>query len=138
MNADSRDRRLAKYKEWISSYVKSVDGFTRGKCGHATAAMKLEFPELSIVKGFAHCEWGADQHFWCIDPEGYIIDPTASQFGPLGPFEYEELDLENPSDIARIPVGKCMECGERTFKSSYASEMCSKDCADAFDASLRL
>ena len=120
------------YAEWITSYVTSVNGHTLGKCGHATAAMKLQFPELRIVCGFAHCAWGARQHWWCVAPDGQIIDPTASQFP--GVFEYEELDLKDPTTRARVPTGPCYWCGEDCFDPWYS--VCSQECNDKAMAEL--
>lgn len=121
--------RREEYNLWIEAYVKSVDGFTRGRCGAATAAMQLAFPELRIAKGFAYSlHEEVDQHFWCVAPDNTVVDPTVSQF-PLGVvFEYEELDLNNPADVTRLPIGKCMNCGEQTFTHSPSSITCSVKC----------
>jgi len=125
------------YDEWIEQYVSSITNrYVRGKCGHAVQAMKLEFPELRIAKGFAHVAWGRDQHWWCVAPDGTIVDPTVSQFPGTAVLEYEELDLDNPADVARIPIGKCMNCGEETYPDSLESCICSQRCADAFRAYL--
>lgn len=69
------------YKAWIADYLKSVGKKPVGMCGAACAAMVLDFPELVPVSGFV--DIGADwlkPHWWCVDPVGKIIDPTASQF----------------------------------------------------------
>ena len=104
---------LEVYHTWINAYVASQpNGFVRGKCDEATKLMVDAFPELRRVAGFAHVWWGRDQHWWCLAPDGTIVDPTASQF-PGGLADYEELDLEK--DRERIPTGVCMHCGEEVY-----------------------
>lgn len=36
------------------------------------------FPELKRVRGHYHCPWlsKAQPHWWCVDPDGNIVDPT--------------------------------------------------------------
>lgn len=111
------------YRAWIVEYVASIpNGFVRGKCDEATQLMCAAFPELRRAAGFAHSSWGRDQHWWCVSPEGEIVDPTASQF--LGGIaDYEELDLEKDRD--RIPTGVCMDCGDDVYGGkTFCSEAC--------------
>lgn len=121
------DKGSMAYSEWIAAYVARHNGFVRGLCQDAVTEMRLAFPELRKASGFAHTAWGEDQHVWCVTPDGLIVDPTAAQY----PFvDYEELDLNNADDVARIPTGRCMECGGPYYKGrSYT-------CSDACEASL--
>lgn len=116
------------YADWIKSYVASVNGHTLGKCGAAVASMLLEFPELREACGFAHCAWGPRQHWWCVAPDGTIVDPTVSQFPFSQVFEYEELDLKNPLNEARVPTGPCYWCGNDCFPPWES--VCSQECND--------
>lgn len=116
------------YEEWIKDYVTSVDGNTRGKCGAASEAMKLQFSELRLACGFAHTLWGPQQHWWCVAPDGRIVDPTRSQFPGSIVDEYEELDREK--DVDRIPIGVCYWCSGDIFPRSYNGNetFCSAKC----------
>lgn len=114
------------YRAWIEAYVASIpNGFVRGVCADATQLMAAEFPELRRVAGFAHVSWGRDQHWWCVAPDGTIVDPTVSQF-PGRAVDYEELDLEK--DQERIPTGVCMDCGDDTYGGKL---FCSTRCENA-------
>lgn len=124
------------YDEWIAEYVKSQKDFVRGKCKEAVTAMVKAFPELRPAAGFAHVTWGSDQHWWCVAPDGTIVDPTKSQFEFGMVLEYEELDLNDPKTKARIPIGKCVNCGEETYEHSYGRDVCTKRCSESFIAYL--
>src|SRR6478609_5090804 len=103
------------YGQWIAEYVTRCNGFVRGKCAEATAEMAQAFPELRRVAGFALASWGDDQHWWCVAPDGSVVDPTAAQFGGVI-FRYEEIELANPH--RPIPTGACGNCGEPAFGGS--------------------
>jgi hypothetical protein len=120
------------YAEWIEAYVASQpDRFVRGKCDEATRAMVAAFPELRRAAGFVYCRWGRDQHWWCVAPDGAIVDPTVEQFGAV--FRYEELDLNDPESVKRIPTGVCADCGGDTYEGKY---FCSDECERATTAYL--
>lgn len=120
----------AKYAEWIESYVTCIPNrFVRGKCAEATRKMVEEFPELRRACGFVFAPWGEDQHWWCVAPDGSVVDPTREQFPWVG--GYEEVDPANPH--RPIPTGRCMECGN----SAYGGEtFCDKECETTFCASM--
>lgn len=123
------------YAEWITAYVASQpEGFVRGKCKEATTQMVAAFPELRVAAGFVYCTWGRDEHFWCVTPDGVIVDPTKSQFQAV--YHYEELDLNDPKTRDLVPIGKCVNCGEETYTSSPSSEVCSQSCHDSYVAYL--
>jgi hypothetical protein len=112
------------YTEWIEEYVaRHENRFVRGKCKAATMEMVKVFPELRIVAGFAHAGWGRDQHWWCIDLNDTIVDPTAEQF--YGEVQYEAVDLTDPNDVARIPTGICMGCGDDVYGGNlFCNDVC--------------
>lgn len=115
------------YADWIESYVAAQPNrFVRGKCDEATKAMVEAFPELRRAGGFVYCDWGRDQHWWCVAPSGEIVDPTAEQFSSI--FEYEELDLNDPEAVKRIPTGVCADCGGPVYEGKY---FCGTACESA-------
>lgn len=122
------------YAEWIQAYVVRNNHFVRGKCKEAVEEMVTAFPELRKAAGFAHTDEGEAQHWWCIAPDGEVIDPTRSQYMVV--LEYEELDVNDPATRARVPIGKCANCGRETYEKDYSSEICSKLCADKYMAYL--
>lgn len=87
------------YKNWITENVNG-DGY--GKCRSICYNMVKAYPILQRVYGtYYDFTWGERTHFWCIDKENYIIDPTAMQFPSKGtgsyiinrfyPLEYDEV-----------------------------------------------
>lgn len=119
------------YADWIENYVARHDDFVRGKCDRATKEMVEAFPELRRAAGFAHVSWGRDQHWWCVAPDGSVVDPTASQFGTRGVLRYEELDLKDPATRGRVPTGRCMDCGDDVYNRDT---FCSPECEAATTA----
>lgn len=116
-----------RYAEWIKAYVAKNNDFVRGKCQDACSEMRLQFPELRAAAGFAHVTWGRDQHWWCVAPDGTIVDPTKSQFEFGVVLQYEELDLNDPATRARVPTGKCPNCGGECYNGdSLCSERCER------------
>lgn len=125
------------YDEWIKAYVeRQPNQFVRGKCKEAVTEMIAAFPELRKAAGFAHVTWGRDEHWWCVAPDGAIVDPTKSQFQFGVVLQYEELDLDDPKTRDLVPIGKCANCGEYTYTSSASSEICSQECHDSYVAYL--
>lgn len=104
-----------KYAAWIEDFLLRCDPY--GRCSEATLAMVKLFPELRRACGFYHCAWGPRQHWWCVDAQGNIIDPTVTQFPPG---EYQELGENDPK-----PKGKCMNCGDYCYDDPVA---CSPEC----------
>lgn len=86
--------------------------------------MVEQFPELRLVRGFVR---GGGHHWWCVAPNGQIIDPTAAQFGDsLTPADYEEFD---ESLTHTLPTGKCPNCADFLY---YHASICSKACLREF------
>jgi len=47
--------------------------------------MVAAFPGLRQAYGNYYCfVWGERGHFWCVDLEKYIVDPTSQQFPSRG------------------------------------------------------
>lgn len=90
--------------------------------------MAEAFPELRQVKGHIYDTfWGKRAHWWCVAPEGEIVDPTATQFPALE--RYEEYRAGD-----KVCVGVCMDCGTKLWADPtipYDSRFCSKRCEDA-------
>jgi hypothetical protein len=107
------------YAQWIDeNYPTQVAAF--GACHEATDRMVAAFPELRQVRGYyVDRRWGEREHWWCVDPAGQVVDPTARQFPSRGYGEYVELD-----PTARQPTGKCPECGGYAFDGET---FCSED-----------
>lgn len=118
------------YDDWIAAYHERLGGGfkTLGRCQQASREMKAAFPELEIVKGHVHCPepWGKRGHWWLVDPEGNIVDPTAAQFPLI--FEYEPY-----REGDEIRVGTCMDCGEalRGQPGTHRT-FCDKTCEETY------
>jgi hypothetical protein len=106
------------YDAWIASFAESVGDVT-GKCSSATLLMVAAFPELNRVRGFVTAYGPRRPHWWCVAPDGAIIDPTAAQFA--GILTYEEF-------VGPEPIGRCSNCGELYFAVQY-EPLCSATCS---------
>lgn len=111
-----------KYNLWIENFVKENPKI-KGLCSIATEQMVKEFPDLKRVRGHVQDALITREveHWWCIDDENNIIDPTASQFNFI--ISYDERDESLPE-----PTGKCPNCGEYCFNNNFTcSDKCSKE-----------
>ena len=125
------------YEEWIAQYVDRY-ATVLGKCAAATTEMCAAFPELKRVAGHVYpLGWGRRAHWWCVTPDGAIVDPTAAQFPGGDAFEYEPWEPGSP-----VRVGRCMNCGEDIMAypekleealggASFCDDACAKDMAKA-------
>ncbi|HWI04315.1 MAG TPA: hypothetical protein VNT52_10925 [Acidimicrobiales bacterium] len=97
------------YAEWITANVVTA----YGQCQKYAEAMVAAFPELRLARGwYDDLLWGARQHWWCVAPDGRVIDPTVSQFpGPKYAEAYREI-----TDESEIPTGICMVCGDACYE----------------------
>ena len=108
---------MSKYDDWIKSNVTE----SYGKCEVVTEAMQEAFPELQRVRGHYYCPiWSERQHWWLVDPEGRIVDPTKSQFPSKGLGVYEPWVDGTPE-----PTGMCANCGGMVYDGGTT---CSEDC----------
>ena len=66
----------------------------RGKCQEACQDAVRRDSGLRIVRGWYYCPvWGKQAHWWCVKPDGTIMDPTVRQFPTKGVgAEYKEFD----------------------------------------------
>lgn len=132
------------YVEWIRS--NALERGIESACDDTTHRMMKAFPELKRVRGFVTypghqvnplhfltSPFASDgiQHWWCVAPDGTIVDPTAGQF-PSSELSYEEYD---ETEHGTCPEGKCMDCGE-LFYDSATSPFCSESCDESFRLSL--
>jgi len=103
-----------KYKKWIDEHILDT---ADGLCLEWSGLMVQVFPELRLVEGRV-VEGTGDigGHFWCVDPEDEIIDPTACQFDEIISYRFE-----------RYPqmTGMCMVCGAPTY---LGNKCCSVSC----------
>lgn len=71
------------------------DNYTkfRGKCREMSESLVAVDPTLRLVRGHYYCpQWGEQPHWWCVDTNGKIVDPTALQFPSQGNGVYVEFD----------------------------------------------
>lgn len=108
----------AKYANWIAEQTQPV----YRRCEAATQEMVDAFPELRRVRGHYFDGHHDHPHWWCVAPDGSVIDPTAAQFSAIG--FYEEWDKPEPT-------GKCPNCGGYVFDSGT---VCSDQCARQYEA----
>lgn len=111
------------YLDWIAENVSKE----YGQCAEVTERMKEAFPELERVRGHYYCHtWGERSHWWMVDSEGTIIDPTKGQFPSNGHGSYkpwEEGSVE--------PTGMCPNCGEMIYHGGY---VCNDECGRSYVA----
>lgn len=104
----------------ISDYQKY-----RGKCKEFCELEIKSNPELRLVRGHYFCPiWNRnEQHWWCVDKNGEIIDPTSKQFPSNGYGTYEEFD----------GMCACEQCGKRIPEDEMILQgrypVCSTKCA---------
>lgn len=111
-----------RYQDWITDLGSNLFGRCRG----VTKEMVEAFPELRRVRGHYHCPiWGKRAHWWCVAPDGSIVDPTVSQFPSRGIGEYVLLD-----ETAPIPTGKCPDCGEYVYGTTFCNDSCERRTAE--------
>lgn len=96
--------------------------YPRGTCQETAQAMVKDFPELTRVRGFYNdVLQGERPHWWCVDLEGEIVDPTAAQFAPCG--EYLPYD-----ESLGEPRGQCLNCGGLMYDTPLVVGVCSEAC----------
>lgn len=113
---------LQKYLEWINYYYPTKES-ARLQCEQATIAMQEEFPELNRVRGNVLVGLSYRPHWWLVDrDQTEVVDPTAHQW------ETKVLEYNGLPEDAEEPLGKCINCGELSYKSrggqSYFCESC--------------
>lgn len=97
----------------------------RGKCRQMSEDAAKADPSLTVVRGHYWCPmWNrTEAHWWCVDKDGKIVDPTAQQFPSAGMGDYIPFD----------DIFCCEQCG-KTIPEDDAIQMgnyivCSTGCA---------
>jgi hypothetical protein len=111
----------ALFGSWIAERYPTSES-AKLQCAEATAAMIDAFPMLRRVRG--HVMIGIDfrPHWWCVTPEGEIIDPTVHQWS-APPVFYDAM----PED-SEEPCGKCIYCGDLLYRSRGADSYLCENC----------
>lgn len=97
----------------------------RGKCKELSESLIKDNPSLRLVRGFYYEPyWNREEeHWWCVDNEGRIHDPTRMQF-PSGGVEDFYREFDNKFD--------CSQCGEEKQADEMYHEgkyhFCSSEC----------
>jgi len=108
----------------------AVEGYSRfrGKCREMSEALVANDPTLTLVRGhYYEPAWGGNQqHWWCVNSGGEIVDPTAGQFPSNGSSIYTEFD-------GYLSCTGCdKEIHEDEIHASFGSRAyCSYDCYGA-------
>lgn len=107
------------YQKYIAN-LKLTYSTAFGYCKPVCQEMNKVFPELKLVRGhYYDASWGERMHWWLVDPDGNIIDPTAIQFPSKGKGVYIPWDESQPE-----PTGKCRQCGEYTYNGQNIHDAC--------------
>lgn len=100
----------------------------RGKCREMSEALAKENPNFRLVRGLYYEPlWNREEpHWWCVDEEGQIHDPTRKQYPSGGQKEfYREFD----------GYFDCEECGRKVNEDNVIQmgryPVCSERCAKA-------
>lgn len=97
----------------------------RGTCERAAKELAASTPGLRVARGwYLDAAWGDQEHWWCVDADGVIHDPTVEQF-PTGHIpalrSYQEYDGSHP----------CAGCGIRVQEKDSVSGFCCGPCYGA-------
>jgi hypothetical protein len=100
----------------------------RGKCKELSEAAVLADPTLKLVRGHYFCPiWNTEEpHWWCVKPDGTVVDPSRLQFPSKGCGIYSPFD----GHVECAQCGKDMVEEEARFESNYA--FCSTRCLMRF------
>lgn len=102
----------------------------RGTCREASEALVACHPELKLVRGHYECPiWGSQPHWWCVAPDGTVVDPTVEQFPSNGFGAYIPWD-----ESKKEPTGKCLNCGDYVYGDPVCSDDCGKMMADILNS----
>lgn len=114
---------------WIDEHYPTQES-AYGKCAEATEAMMAAFPgQLRRVRGWVEdLGWGRRAHWWCVNAEGEIVDPTRRQFTFLHMYEPHDESTGDPPE-PRV----CMNCGVEHFGPF---DLCSHKCEQSYLAYL--
>ena len=101
----------------------------RGKCKEFCEELVKKCPDLRMVRGhYWDPIWNRDEpHWWCVDKDGVINDPTRFQFPSGGVAEYY-TEFDGNVDCAEC--SKTMKEDDASFYGNYA--FCSSKCTMRF------
>jgi hypothetical protein len=103
------EHELSYYSQPRSSI--SIAYLLKGKCYSFGQKFVEKWPQLKLVCGF----YGHNEHYWLVDLDGTIVDPTVWQFHEQGddgdPRKYRVLD----SSRDKVYIGRCMNCGNGIY-----------------------
>ena len=101
-----------RYVAWISENVSDP----YGNCLKYCVAMQKVFPELRRVYGMYYCmTWGEREHFWCVDADNNVIDPTSAQFPSRGIGVYKMTRFSDILDEAQFEHPSSLDSAQNIF-----------------------
>ena len=94
----------------------------RGRCRELAEAACRDDPTLTLVRGHYFCPiWNSlEQHWWCVKPDGKIVDPTSRQFPSAGLGYYEPFD----------GMVDCSQCGKAVLEENASIDGRYAFCSD--------
>lgn len=88
-----------RYTAWTEKFARFY-GSADGLCYYASAALRWSFPELAVYYGRVVFTSGEVMyHWWCVAPDGSIVDATFAQFEEFGPVEEFWIDESWGEDV---------------------------------------
>ncbi len=109
------------FGSWIAERYPTAES-AKLQCAEATSLMVEAFPQLRRVRGHAMVGINFRPHWWCVTPDGEVVDPTAHQWD-VPPLFYDAL-----CDDTEEPCGKCIYCGDLLFRSKGAGSYLCENC----------
>jgi len=100
-----------------------------GRCRDEALKLARDDRSLTVVRGWATPVGGAMiEHWWLIDQDGKVVDPTVDQF-PARPVYIPECVGVPPERPALMYL--CPNCGD-THTGDFSVDVCSDRCARAY------
>lgn len=122
-----------RYRKWIDNKLATgADPFVA--CAEWTEEMHEAFPELTRVRGEVLLSNGwARNHWWLVDINGGVVDPTSSQFQQeyYGGKKTVVLHYSPRDESEPEPTGMCPNCGGMCYDGGTC---CSDACHNAYAA----
>jgi hypothetical protein len=116
------ERRIKLGDSWATSTDSEI---VRNQC-HAFCKIFAERFGLTIVSGFYVLDDYPHEHWWCVDADGNIIDPTSQQFregGSYSPAAEKKYKMQ---------TGTCPECGMALYEGD--GDFCGEECFASYSA----
>lgn len=119
-----------KYGQWIIDKIASSTAGPFNMCSEWTKEMATAFPELKRVRGHAYLSppFGERPHWWLVEENGDIVDPTYLQW--YDPYYTGAIVLDYlPWDETQPePTGLCPNCGGLCYNGmSVCSMKCDRE-----------